>query len=352
MGRKEEILEKVRNIAAPLAAAEGLELVDVEFAGAGGHPTLRLYIDKAGGVSLDDCTHVSRALSAALDVEDPIQGSYELEVSSPGLDRPLRTAEHFQRFAGENVRVKTYGPLEERALPATGGGRRPEHTEKERALPATGGGRRPEHTEKEPASPATGGARKRGASGDSGGSRKTFVGRLMGLEGEDVLVEVEGAVFRIPQHLIAKANIEPRFDGGLQESAEAAPRARLSIDGRYLLVNGRADVRHALRDIRKADRAEVWVRREEAALGALFHDGRAILLLTADDGPLASSRDPHKAVNEADRLRVRRASGDEEEYPSSWAVAGDDAARALEHFFLTGQRPSFIHWHDDTTQQR
>ncbi|MFL5246475.1 MAG: Imm1 family immunity protein [Myxococcales bacterium] len=334
MGRKEEILEKVRNIAAPLAAAEGLELVDVEFAGAGGHPTLRLYIDKVGGVSLDDCTHVSRALSAALDVEDPIQGSYELEVSSPGLDRPLRTAEHFQRFAGENVRVKTYGPLEERALPATGGGRRPEHTEKE------------------PASPATGGARKRGASGDTGGSRKTFVGRLMGIEGEHVLVEVEGAVFRIPQHLIAKANIEPRFDGGLQESAEAAPRARLSIDGRYLLVNGRADVRHALRDIRKADRAEVWVRREEAALGALFHDGRAILLLAADDGPLASSRDPHKAANEADRLRVRRASGDEEEYPSSWAVAGDDAARALEHFFLTGQRPSFIHWHDDTTQQR
>ncbi|MFL5361833.1 MAG: Imm1 family immunity protein [Myxococcales bacterium] len=298
MGRKEEILEKVRNIAAPLAAAEGLELVDVEFAGAGGHPTLRLYIDKAGGVSLDDCTHVSRALSAALDVEDPIQGSYELEVSSPGLDRPLRTAEHFARFAGENVRVKTYGPLE------------------------------------------------------SAGSRKTFVGRLMGIEGEDVLVEVEGAIFRIPQHLIAKANIEPRFDGGLQESAEAAPRARLSIDGRYLLVNGRADVRHALRDIRKADRAEVWVRREGAALGALFHDGRAILLLTADDGPLASSRDAHKAANEADRLRVRRASGDEEEYPSSWAVAGDDAARALEHFFLTGQRPSFIHWHDDTTQQR
>ena len=69
MGRKEEILEKVRNIAAPLAAAEGLELVDVEFAGPGGHPTLRLYIDKVGGgVTLDDCTQVSRALSAALDV--------------------------------------------------------------------------------------------------------------------------------------------------------------------------------------------------------------------------------------------------------------------------------------------
>ena len=283
MGRKEEILEKVRTIAAPLAAAEGLELVDVELAGAGGHPTLRLYIDKAGGVSLDDCTQVSRALSAALDVEDPIDGSYELEVSSPGLDRPLRTREHFEQFAGEKVRVKTFGPLHE------------------------------------------------------ADSRKTFVGRLQGIEGDVVVVEVEGAVFRIPQKLIAKANIEPTFDGGLRESAEAAPRARLAIDGRYLLVNGRNDVRHALR--------------EEAALGALFQAGKAVLLLTADDGPLASSRDPRRAGNETDRLRIHRANGDEEEYPSSWAVPGDEAARALEHFFLTGQRPSFIHWHDDKTEQ-
>ncbi|TMB32107.1 MAG: hypothetical protein E6J61_08125 [Deltaproteobacteria bacterium] len=298
MGRKEEILEKVRNIAAPLAAAEGLELVDVEFAGPGGHPTLRLYIDKVGGgVTLDDCTQVSRALSAALDVEDPIEGSYELEVSSPGLDRPLRTREHFERFAGEKVRVKTFGPLEEAGA----------------------------------------------------GSRKTFVGRLVGIEDDSVVVDVEGAVFRVPQKLIAKANIEPSFDGGLHESSETAPRARLSIDGRYLLVNGRDDVRRALRDIRKSDRAEVWVRREEAALGALFQDGKAVLLLTADDGPLASSRDPHHAGNDTDRLRFRRASGDEEEYPWSWAVPGDDAARALEHFFLTGQRPSFIHWHDDKT---
>jgi len=165
------------------------------------------------------------------------------------------------------------------------------------------------------------------------------------------MVEVEGAVFRIPQSLIAKANIEPSFDGGLQGSPETAPRARLSIDGRYLLVNGRADVRRALRDIRKADRADVWVRRSEAALGALFHDGKAVLLLTADDGLLASSRDSRHAGEDPARLRVRRASGDEEEYPSSWAVPGDDAARALEHFFLTGQRPSFIHWHDDKIQQ-
>jgi len=297
VGRKEEILEKVRNIAAPLAAAEGLELVDVEFAGAGGHPTLRLYIDKQGGVSLDDCTAISRALSAALDVEDPIEGSYELEVSSPGLDRPLRTREHFQKFAGEKVRVKTYGPLQE------------------------------------------------------ADSRKTFVGRLVGLEGDEVVVDVEGAFFRIPLTLVAKANIEPSFDGGLHESHETAPRARLSIDGRYLLVSGREDVRRALRDVRKAQSAEVWVRREDAALAGLFQEGKAILLLNDDAGPLASSRDPRQAGNETDALRLRRASGDEEEYPSSWAVSGDDAARALEHFFLTGQRPSFIHWHDESIPQ-
>jgi hypothetical protein len=171
------------------------------------------------------------------------------------------------------------------------------------------------------------------------------------MEGDYVVVDVEGAVFRIPLDLVAKANIEPNFDGGLQESVEVAPRARLSIDGRYLLVNGRDDVRRALRDIRKSDRAEVWVRREEAALGALFHDGRAVLLLTADDGPIATSRNARRVADESERLRVRRANGDEEEYPCSWAVPGDDAARALEHFFLTGQRPSFIHWHDDKNEQ-
>src|SRR5205823_12647178 len=113
VGRREEIVEKVRAIAAPLAAGEGLELVDVELGGGGGRTTLRLYIDRKGGVSLDDCTSVSRAVSAALDVEDPIQGAYDLEVPSPGLERPLRTPEHFEKYKGEKVRVKTFGPIAE-----------------------------------------------------------------------------------------------------------------------------------------------------------------------------------------------------------------------------------------------
>src|SRR5947209_13121703 len=113
MGRKEEILDKVRQIAAPLAAQEGLELIDAEIGGGGGRQILRIFIDKAGGVSLDDCSAVSRAVSAALDVEDPVDGAYDLEVSSPGLDRPLRTEEHFRKFAGEKVRVRTFGPVPE-----------------------------------------------------------------------------------------------------------------------------------------------------------------------------------------------------------------------------------------------
>jgi ribosome maturation factor RimP len=132
VSRKDEILEKVRAIAEPLAAAEGLEVVDLEFGGAGGHTTLRVFIDRVPGpvpsaaevsavarglprtgVTLDDCAELSRALSAALDVEDPIIGRYELEVSSPGLDRPLRTQAHFERFVGSKVRVKTFGPLPE-----------------------------------------------------------------------------------------------------------------------------------------------------------------------------------------------------------------------------------------------
>ena len=103
---------------------------------------------------------MSRALSAALDVEDPLEGSYDLEVSSPGLDRPLRTPEHFQKYAGEKVRVKTFGPLPECE------------------------------------------------------NRKTFVGVLKGYENEAVVVDVDGKVFRVPHSQVSKANLvaQPVFD--------------------------------------------------------------------------------------------------------------------------------------------
>jgi ribosome maturation factor RimP len=75
---------------------------------------LRLYIDSPNGISLDDCERVSRAVSETLDAADPIPSHYTLEVSSPGLDRVLRTREHFERFAGERVRLEMMQPIEGR----------------------------------------------------------------------------------------------------------------------------------------------------------------------------------------------------------------------------------------------
>jgi ribosome maturation factor RimP len=83
----------------------GFELTDLELLD-GEHGLLRLYIDSEAGISLEDCEAVSRQVSAMLDVEDPIAGDYSLEVSSPGLNRRLVKAAHFERFAGENVKVK------------------------------------------------------------------------------------------------------------------------------------------------------------------------------------------------------------------------------------------------------
>jgi ribosome maturation factor RimP len=177
VGRKEEVLDKVRAIAEPLAAAEGLELVDVEFGGGGGRTTLRVFLDRVAGsvpsaaevpaaaaglprqgVTLDDCANLSRVLSAALDVEDPIIGAYDLEVSSPGLDRPLRTPQHFERFRGSKVRLKAFGPI-----------------------PECGG-------------------------------LKTFVGKLVGYQDGKVSVDVDGKLYAVPHGQIAKANVEYEFE--------------------------------------------------------------------------------------------------------------------------------------------
>jgi ribosome maturation factor RimP len=171
VGRKEDILNRIRAIAEPLADGEGLELVDAELTGQGGRAILRLYIDKKDSplpvapganpgatVSLEDCSNFSRIVSTALDVEDPVDGAYDLEVSSPGLDRPLRKAEHFDKYKGAKVRVKTYGPIE------------------------------------------------------TAGGRKTFVGVLVGILGDKVKVDVDGTVFEVPLAQVSKANIEPVFD--------------------------------------------------------------------------------------------------------------------------------------------
>ncbi|GLO61763.1 ribosome maturation factor RimP [Vibrio sp. MACH09] len=85
--------------------ASGYELVGLEFIRAGEHSTLRVYIDSENGINVDDCAEVSHQVSAVLDVEDPISVAYNLEVSSPGLERPLFKTEHYQQFIGHEVSV-------------------------------------------------------------------------------------------------------------------------------------------------------------------------------------------------------------------------------------------------------
>jgi ribosome maturation factor RimP len=147
---KESLIELLE---APLAAL-GFEITDLD-AHLGRRGLLRIFIDRAtGGVTLDDCARVTEQIGAWLDVEDPLPGSYVLEVSSPGLDRRLRTPAHFARFAGEPVKVELKDARE---------------------------------------------------------GRRRLAGRLQGAEGADVLVEVEGEVWRIPLSEIAVARLEPQI---------------------------------------------------------------------------------------------------------------------------------------------
>ena len=103
--RTEELLE-------PLMQEFGFELVDVEYVKEGGSWYLRAYIDKPGGITINDCEAVSRRLSDLLDAEDYIEESYTLEVSSPGLGRPLRKDKDLQRSIGEEVDVKLFAPVD------------------------------------------------------------------------------------------------------------------------------------------------------------------------------------------------------------------------------------------------
>ena len=95
----------------PTVMALGYEISDLEVKIGGADGVIRVFIDKPDGVGLDDCEKVSRQISTFLDVEDPLPGHYVLEVSTPGLDRKLTKFEHFQRFTGEDVRVKLRFPL-------------------------------------------------------------------------------------------------------------------------------------------------------------------------------------------------------------------------------------------------
>ncbi len=105
-------LDEIRQIAERVASSEGLTLVDVELKGGRMNALLRIYIDKAGGVTHDDCGRVSEQMSAILDVEDPFPGSYVLEVSSPGLDRKLVKPSDYTHFVGRRARLVLREPVE------------------------------------------------------------------------------------------------------------------------------------------------------------------------------------------------------------------------------------------------
>ncbi|MBI5099646.1 MAG: ribosome maturation factor RimP [Nitrospirae bacterium] len=112
----EEIKNKITEIITPVINAIGIELYDVEFSKMKSKGLLRVFIEKQDGVTIDDCERVSREIEAVLDVEDPIPFSYIIEVSSPGLDRPLKELNDFKRYSGKTVRVITHEPIDKQTF--------------------------------------------------------------------------------------------------------------------------------------------------------------------------------------------------------------------------------------------
>ena len=149
-----EIVERVRAIADPLLLNEGMELVEVDYRREARGWVLRLTIDKGGGVTLDDCGRVSQQVGRELDVEDFISAPYVLEVSSPGLNRPLRSEKDFIKHCNRLIKLRTVDPIN---------------------------------------------------------SRQQFKGKLLGVSNNQIELEMEEGIVQIPLAKIAKANLEIEF---------------------------------------------------------------------------------------------------------------------------------------------
>ena len=146
--------DRVVKLAEPIVAQWGLELVDIQYRKEGPHWYLRVFIDKEGGVGLEDCQRVSEGLGGILDKSDPIPHNYILEVSSPGLERPLKKKKDFIRFQGHEIKVRTYAPID---------------------------------------------------------GRRNFRGQLQGVMDEFVVMEVDKKSYSIPMEKIAKAQLVVEF---------------------------------------------------------------------------------------------------------------------------------------------
>ena len=149
-GEAVNIIERVETFVAPLLVEMNIELVEIQFRREGHGWVLRLFIDKDGGVTLEDCTAVSREVSRYLEVEDPIEQAYHLEVSSPGLERPLKKKDDFVRFAERRARIKMREKIDE---------------------------------------------------------QRVFIGTLQGVDGDDVLLRIDGRQQRFPLTGIARARL-------------------------------------------------------------------------------------------------------------------------------------------------
>lgn len=147
----DHLLQEVRQVVEPILQSQGRELVDLEYQRESQGWVLRIYIDREGGVTVEDCAEVNREVGTNLEVRDLIANPYVLEVSSPGLTRPLKKAEDFIKYQTRLVKVKTFKPIE---------------------------------------------------------GRRNFKGTLLGLEGEKVRLMVEGRIYEIPLQGIIKANLE------------------------------------------------------------------------------------------------------------------------------------------------
>jgi ribosome maturation factor RimP len=150
---RDRTVSRIWELATQIADGEAMEVIDVELRREGTRAgrVLRLYLDKEGGPSVDDLGRVSRQLSELLDAQDIVEGSYTLEVSSPGINRPLKKPEHFERFIGKRVRIRT---------------------------------------------------------GDMIDGRRSFLGTLSEVSGDTIRIEVEGKAYQIPFSMIEKSNYE------------------------------------------------------------------------------------------------------------------------------------------------
>lgn len=103
--------DKITDLIGPVLGDMGYELVGIEYVASGKHSILRIFIDTDNGIGIEDCEKVSHQLSAIFDVEDPIMGQYNLEVSSPGIERPLFHIGHYQRFLGNDIKLRLVRPI-------------------------------------------------------------------------------------------------------------------------------------------------------------------------------------------------------------------------------------------------